>query len=101
RIEPYAELADQAARDLEQKRQQTEAKSRVIETVRQELALAEDNHRAEAAREPERKALELELQRLTEMEPVVRTLDAQRGELNQLLAQEQEHQKKLAELNQR
>ncbi len=101
RIEPYAELADQAARDLEQKRQQTEAKSRVIETVRQELVRAEDNHRAEAAREPERKALELELQRLTEMEPVVQTLDAQRSELNQLLAQEQEHQKKLAELNQR
>ncbi len=100
RIEPYAEQVEQTIGELEKKQVQVDTMTRDIEVIQQELGLAQQTHRAEAAREPERKAQELELQRLTEMAQVVRTLDTQRGQLDQLQLIAKEHQTNHVKLTQ-
>jgi exonuclease SbcC len=97
RIEPYEENADKATRDVENKRQMVEAKRQDVENVRRGLMDAEELYRREEARESERKEAERELQRLTEMVPVVQTLDSQKNELEHLQTEEKECSLKLAD----
>ncbi|TNJ62683.1 SMC family ATPase [Paenibacillus hemerocallicola] len=96
-LEPYAEQAAKAARDAEAKRRQLDATRREAEAAERAYAEAEALHRGEAAREPERKEAERELQRTGELAPAVRTLDAQRREVERLRREEQAGAARLAE----
>lgn len=87
-LAPYEEQRSRAAQAEKLKREQREAKQRSAEAAAGAFAMAEARHREEAAREPERQAAERELQRLGELEPAVRSLAAQRSELERLLAAE-------------
>lgn len=97
RLEPYAEQAAKAAQAAEAKRRQLDATRREAEAAERAYAEAEALHRAEAAREPERKEAERELARLGELAPAVRTLDAQRREVERLRREEQAGAARLAE----
>ncbi|OXM86560.1 SbcC/MukB-like Walker B domain-containing protein [Paenibacillus rigui] len=89
RIEPYEEHAARSERDVQAKRAQHEAKRRDVQAAEQASARADERYRAEEAREPERREAERELQRLAELAPAVRSLEAQRLEVKRLLAEEQ------------
>lgn len=97
RLAPYAEQAAKAAQTAEAKRRQLAAARQAAETAERAFAEAEALHRAESAREPERKAAERELQRLGELAPAVRALDAQRREAERLAREERAGGARLAE----
>lgn len=97
RLVPYAEQVAKAAQGAEAKRRQLDATRRAVEAAERAFTEAEAQHRAEEAREPQRKEAERELQRLGELAPAVRTLDAQRREVEQLRREEQAGAARLAE----
>jgi exonuclease SbcC len=88
RIEPYEEQAVAAARQLELKRSQRERKLLEVTEAERGHAAAEERFRSEEARESERKEAELELARLTELKPIVQTLEVRRVEVERLLEEE-------------
>lgn len=88
RLAPYEEQAGKAAQAEALKRQQHDAKRREAEAAELAFADAERRHGEEAAREAERGEAERELRRLEELEPIVRTMGAQRQELERLQAEE-------------
>ncbi|KIL35604.1 exonuclease [Cohnella kolymensis] len=88
RIKPYEEQARESQSQLELKRNQQQLKLAEVETAESGHALAEERFRTEEAREPERREAERELQKLTELVPVVHTLDEKRREVEILLAEE-------------
>lgn len=96
RLEPYAEQAAKAARDAEAKRRQLAAKQQDAAAAASALAEAGTRYRGEEAREPERKDAERELQRLADLEPAVRQLDALRREAERLAGEERAGRAKLA-----
>jgi len=87
RIEPFEEMAARAAEEAASKRAQLAQKRQETEKAGQELAEAEAVFVREEAREPERKAAERELARLSELEPIVRTLEKDRQEVGRLAAE--------------
>jgi exonuclease SbcC len=96
RVEPYAEQAAKAARDVEAKRRQLAAAREAAAAAEAAHAAAEAQCRAEEARESERKAAERELQRLAELAPAVRALEAARREVERLAAEERAGRERLA-----
>lgn len=96
RLEPYAEQAAKAARDAEAKRRQLAAKQQDAAAAERALAEAEARYRGEEAREPERKDAVRELQRLADLAPAVRQLDALRREAERLAGEERAGRAKLA-----
>jgi DNA repair protein SbcC/Rad50 len=90
RVEPYEEQAVQAARQFELKRSQHESKLRELAEAERGYAAAEERYRGEEAKDAERKEAERELQRLAELEPIVRTLAERGAEVGRLLAEERE-----------
>ncbi|WP_409345129.1 AAA family ATPase [Paenibacillus sp. MBLB4367] len=87
-LAPYEEQAGRAAQSEALKRQQHDAKRRDAEAAELAFAQAQRRHGEEAARETERREAERELQRLAELEPAVRTMGAQRQEVERLQAEE-------------
>ncbi|MFB9279089.1 AAA family ATPase [Cohnella cellulosilytica] len=89
RLLPYEEQAAEAARQAEQKRGELERKLRDAAEAERAHAEAEQRYRSEEARDEERKEAERGLTRLAELQPIVRTLDERRLEVERLAAQEQ------------
>jgi len=88
RIEPYEEQALAAGKLAAEKREAQDRKRKDAAEARLGFAAAEERHRSEGAREAERKAAEVELARLGELAPVVRTLEQRRLEVERLAAEE-------------
>ncbi|WP_372661974.1 AAA family ATPase [Cohnella sp.] len=88
RIEPYEEQAIVAAQQLEQKRSQHLSKIQDVAKAELEHAAAQERFHIEEALEPERKEADRELERLTELKPIVHTLEERRLEVERLLAEE-------------
>lgn len=88
RIDPYEEQSVYAARQLKLKQSEHERKLLDVSEAERSFAAAELKFRSEEAREPERKEAERELQRLTELQPIVRTLDERRVEVERLQTEE-------------
>ncbi|TVX97374.1 SbcC/MukB-like Walker B domain-containing protein [Cohnella terricola] len=89
RIVPYEEQALAAAKQLELKRSSNERKLLELAEAEREFASAEERYRSEESRDAERKEADRELARLAELQPIVRTLDERRLELERLAAEEQ------------
>lgn len=88
RIEPYEEQAMASARQLEQRKDQHMRKLKDVAEVERGHAAAQERFRIEEAREPERKEAEWELERLTELKPMVQTLEKRRIEVERLVREE-------------
>ncbi|MBD3917602.1 SMC family ATPase [Paenibacillus sp. PR3] len=105
RLEPHEERAARAAADAAAKRERLAAALAAAEAAASALADAELRQRAEAAREPERRAAEREAERLAALAPLVQTLAERRNEVERLLgaeralaAKQQEADRALAQL---
>lgn len=105
RLEPHEERAARAVADAAAKRERLAAAIAAAEAAAAALADAELRQRAEAAREPERRAAEREAERLAALAPLVQTLAERRSEVERLLgaeralaAKQQEADRALAQL---
>ncbi|GGG26159.1 AAA family ATPase [Paenibacillus abyssi] len=88
RIEPYEEQEYLAKRSAEGKQREVEAKRLDVEAATLRFAQAQEQYRVEEAKEAQRRQAVLEVQRLTELVPLVQTLEAKRLEVQRLLAEE-------------
>jgi len=88
RVAPYEEHALGAAKQLELKRSAHERKLLELAEAEREFAAAEERYRSEESRDAERKEADRELARLAELQPIVRTLEERRLELERLTGEE-------------
>lgn len=83
RIEPYEQYAVQAEREVALKKQLHADKQRELEHANQLLEQARERYEREQERTSERSQLELEINRLHELQPVVVKLDVMQREIKQ------------------
>ncbi|WP_214630458.1 AAA family ATPase [Paenibacillus agaridevorans] len=95
-LTPYAEQAANATKLLKLRYEGLRLRSEQLAAAESEQLLAAASHDAEANKEPQRREVELELHRLSELTSVVESLAAQREALAELKRREMDSQSKLA-----
>ncbi|WEK55276.1 MAG: SMC family ATPase [Candidatus Cohnella colombiensis] len=89
KIVPYELQALQLDSQVEVKHKQLLLKKEEVTDAQQGLTVAQTSYRAEEAREQERQDAQLEVRKLTELVPIVQTLEQRRLDVQRLLMEEQ------------
>lgn len=98
RLLPYEEQAVQAARQLEARRDAFARREAELQNAHRGMEAAQAKHQEEAAKEPLRREAEREVMRLSELSPIVATLDSRKQAADRLEKLEREAAARLAEV---
>lgn len=95
-LAPYKEQAERTAVDATAKRSQLEVRLNELAAAERDYGSAAERYRGEEQREEERRESERELNKLTELAPVVKTLASQQHAIERFLQEEKSCAVKLA-----
>ncbi|MCR2804371.1 AAA family ATPase [Paenibacillus soyae] len=98
RLLPYEEQALQAARQLEARRESLAKREAELHAALRFMEAAQAKHQEEADKEPLRREAEREVMRLTELSPIVATLDSRKQAADRLEKQERDATSRLADV---